>query len=101
MFLLITVAIAKQDNPIISAQSPGELSDVYAIKLISCNTKSALLSLTPPYFQSFVSQSRNIKTITNLFDKKYMDMDYNMLLDVCTGVKIELTDNEIRITCKE
>ena len=56
-----------------------------------------LLSLIPPYSQSFESQSRNIKTITDLFDKKYLDMNYNMLLDVCTGVKIELTDDEIRI----
>ena len=56
-----------------------------------------LLSLIPSYSQSFASQSRNIKTSTDLFDKRYLDMNNNMLLDVCTGVKIEPTDDEIRI----
>ena len=56
-----------------------------------------LLSLIPPYSQSFASHSRNIKTTTDLFDKRYLDMNNNMLLDVCTGVKTEPTEDEIRI----
>ena len=51
----VTLAIAKQGNPEIAPPSPGELSDFYA-KLNSCNTKPVLLSLIPPYSQSFTTK---------------------------------------------
>ena len=43
-------------------------------------------------------KERNVKTISDLFDKKYLDINYNKLLDACDGVNVELTEDEIRIT---
>ena len=52
------------------------------------------LSLIHPFSESFVSRSRNIPTIPDLFDKKYLDLEYHDLLEVCSNVNIEITAEE-------
>ena len=44
----------------VKAPNKKEMENFYA-KSNSCNTKTVAISLTPPYSQSFVSKSRNIK----------------------------------------
>ena len=60
---------------------PGEinLKNFYA-KLNSCKTKAVALSLIHPFSYSFVSKSRDISTISDLFHKKYFDLEYHDLL---------------------
>ncbi len=38
--------------------------------------KSGALSLVHPYADSFISKSNKIKTVTDLFDEKYLNYDY-------------------------
>ena len=77
---------------------PGEinLKNFYA-ELNSCKTKAVALSLIHPFFDSFVSKSRDISTISDLFDKKYLDLEYHDLLKACSNINIQITDEEIKI----
>ena len=55
--------------------SPDELNGCLA-SLSECILKSVALSLVKPYSDSFVLQSRNIPTITDLFQEKFLDLHY-------------------------
>ena len=62
----------------------SDLSMFYT-ELNSCKTKPVTLSLIHPFSESFVSRSRNIPTIRDLFDKKYLDLEYHDLLEACSN----------------
>ena len=71
-----------------------DLSNFYT-ELNSCKTKPVSLSLIHPFSETFVSKSRNIPTISNLFDKKYLDLEY--LLEACAKVNIHITAEERKL----
>ena len=77
---------------------PGEtdLNNFFA-ELNSCKTKPVTLSLIHPFSDSFVSKSRNIPTIPDLFDKKYLDFEYHDLLEACSNVNIQITAEEMKL----
>ena len=80
-----------------AAPVPGdtELMNFYA-ELNSCKTKAAALSLIHPFSDAFVSKSRNVPTISDLFDKKYLDFEYHDLLKACEKISPKITDEEVR-----
>lgn len=86
-----------KSEPEVEAPTEEELNEFYA-KLNTCKTKPVALSLIPPYSQSFVTRSRNIKTVSSLYDKNYLDIEYHQLLDACSSVEFELTDEEIKLS---
>ena len=45
--------------------------------------------------------SRNIPTITDLFQEKLLDLSYPELLENCDNVEVELTDMEIKVVGRE
>ena len=55
------------------------------------------LSLIHPFSDYFVSKSRDISTISDLFDKKYLDLEYHDLLKACSNINIQTTDEEIKL----
>ena len=72
----------------------NELND-FLHSLNKCKTKPVCLSLADPYYKSFISTNRNIKTVPELFQKSFMDISYPELLKKCNEVEIKLTENEI------
>ena len=82
----------------VAAPVPGdtELMNFYA-ELNSCKTKAAALSLIHPFSDAFVSKSRNVPTISDLFDKKYLDFEYHDLLKACEKNSPKITDEEVRL----
>ena len=74
----------------------ADLSKFYT-ELNSCKTKPVTLSLIHPFFESFVSKSRNIPTIPDLFDKKYLDLEYHALLEACSNVNVQITAEERKL----
>ena len=82
----------------VAAPVPGdtELMNFYA-ELNSCKTKAAALSLIHPFSDAFVSKSRNVPTISDLFDKKYVDFEYHDLLKACEKISPKITDEEVRL----
>ena len=50
------------------------------------------LSLIYPYSDTFVSKSRNIASIPDLFEKEYLE--YHDLLEACSNVNIQITAEE-------
>ena len=82
----------------VAATVPGdtELRNFYA-ELNSCKTKAAALSLIHPFSDAFVSKSRNVPTISDLFDKKYLDFAYHDLLKACEKIFPKITDEEVRL----
>ena len=80
--------------------SPDELNGCLA-SLSECILKSVALSLVEPYSDSFVLQSRNIPTITDLLQEKFLDLTYPELLEECNTVNVELPDKDIKVIEKE
>ena len=67
--------ISKRQNesavpkPEVPAPSQAEVEEFYS-KLRKCNSKPVVLSLVPPYAQSYVLPSRNISTVMDMFKKE-------------------------------
>ena len=64
-------------------------------KLNRCEEKAALLSLIDPYADQFISKSRNIPVLTDLFDPNNLDLKYPELLRKCLEVEINISEKEI------
>ena len=63
----------------------------------SCKTKPVSLSLIHPFSETFVSKSRNIPTVSDLFHKKFLDLEYHDLLEACSNVNIQITVEERKL----
>ena len=63
----------------IPVPSKPEMDAFYA-KLSKSISKPIALSLIPEYADSYVLKSRCVPTISDLFDKKYLDLCYPELL---------------------
>ena len=50
-----------------------------------------------PFSETFVSKSRNIPTIPDLFDKKYLDLEYHNLLEACSNVNVQIMAEERKL----
>lgn len=84
-----------------TAQKPSddELNGFYK-SLSDC--KPECLSLVhPSYLVCFISKTRNIKCIADLFDQKYLELSYLELLQECNKVDVKLSDQEIDLIEKE
>ena len=59
--------------------------------------KPVCLSLEEPYAASFISQTRDISSILDLFDAKYLELDYITILKECHHVRLDITDEQIKL----
>lgn len=73
-----------------------DLRNFYS-ELNSCKTKPVSLSWIHPFSETFVSRIRNIPTISDLFDKKYLDVEYHDLLEACSNINIQITVEERKL----
>ncbi|KXJ23861.1 Chromatin modification-related protein YNG2 [Exaiptasia diaphana] len=73
-----------------------EIGDLF-LKLNDCKRKTAILSLVPPYADSFVLKSRRIPALTDLFDPENMKLNYVDLLAKCSEINITLSDSELHL----
>ena len=71
-----------------------EMDNFYA-NLNKSRIKPVALSLIEPYSSQFVSQSRSIPTIPDLFDDENLKLSYTDLLKKCFSVEICLSSEEI------
>ena len=78
----------------IPVPSKPEMDAFYA-KLSKSISKPITLSLIPEYADSYVLKSRCVSTISDLFDKKYLDLCYPELLKACHEVDIKITKEQI------
>ncbi|XP_048586934.1 uncharacterized protein LOC116607025 isoform X1 [Nematostella vectensis] len=78
-------------TPSVSAE---DVSEFYK-KLNQCETKASILSLIDPYANQFISKSRNIPVLTDLYESSNLDLKYPELLRKCLEVKINISDEEI------
>ncbi|XP_068691131.1 uncharacterized protein [Montipora foliosa] len=92
--------ISKRQNesavpkPEVPPPSQAEVEEFYS-KLSKCNSKPVVLSLVPPYAQSYVLPSRNISTVMDMFKKKNFELSYNELLKLCQSTSIEIRKEKI------
>ena len=80
----------------IQAPTEAELNSFHE-KLNTCKSKPVALSLIYPYSVSFVTKSRTIQTVPDLHNEKYLNMQYNELLEACAKVTIEITPEQAKI----
>ena len=69
--------------------------DTFYANLNKSSIKPVALSLIQPYSDQFVSQSRSIPTIPDLFDNENLTLSYPDLLKKCFSVEICLSTEEI------
>ena len=71
--------------------------DAFYAKLSKCRSKPIPLSLPviPEYADSYFLKNRCMPTISDLFDKKYLDLCYPELLKACHEVDIKITKEQI------
>lgn len=64
-------------------------------KLSQCGTKPSVLSLIPPYADSYIPKSllpTYPKPLSELYQPKFLELDYSHLLLECESTDIQLTD---------
>lgn len=71
-------ATADSARPVPTPDS-SELNDFFA-RLSLCKNKPVVLSVIHPYSETFSPKSSHIQAIPDLFDKKYLNMEYHELL---------------------
>ena len=76
------------------AVSVDEMSQFFK-KLNQCEEKASLLSLIEPYADQFISKSRNIPVVTDLYDPNNLHLNYPELLRKCLQVEINISEKEI------
>ena len=88
--------ISKRQNesavpkPEVPAPSQAEVEEFYS-KLSKCNSKPVVLSLVPPYAQSYVLPSRNISTVMDMIKKENLELSYNELFKLCQSTRLQIT----------
>ena len=75
--------------------SADEMREFYK-SLSEGSIKPVCLSLIHPYSESFISTTRNIKAVTDLFEKKYLDLSYTDLLKECHKIDVKLSEEQIK-----
>ena len=97
--------ISKRQNesavpkPQVAALSEAEVEKFYS-KLSKCNSKPVVLSLVPPYAQSYVLPSLNISTVMDIFKKQNLEISYNELLNCARKPALRLQKKKL-IRCKK
>ena len=66
-------------KPQVPTLTQTEMENFYD-ELSKCKTKTIVLSLVPPYADSYVLPSSKIPTKMDLFDKNNLELPYNELL---------------------
>ena len=89
-----------KEGYLIPQPSKADLEQFYSC-LNECKVKPVCLSLVETYAESFISKARGIPSIKELFDEKYMKLNYIDLLKECKKVEISLTDEQIKIIEKD
>ena len=74
----------------------AEEMDAFYHSLSECKIKPVCLSLIHPFADSFISSTRNIKAVTDLFDPKYLKLSYTDLLKECNKVQLNPSDEDIK-----
>jgi hypothetical protein len=64
-------------------------------KLNGCSSKPVALSLVDPYAEQYISKSRSIPTVSDLYDPANQDLDYPQLIKKCFEVKINISEKQI------
>ena len=97
-------AASRESQPSCQAQTgiPTQLASTeemnkFLAALNLCETKPVVLSLIDPYAEQFVVKSRNVPVLSDLYDLNNLELDYPELLQKCVGVKIMLSDEDIKI----
>lgn len=84
-----------ENKPALKPPSADELQEFYK-SLSECSVKPVCLSLIHPYSEPFISTTRDIKSIPDLYEKKYFDLSYAELLQECYKVDLKLSEEQIK-----
>ena len=76
------------------------MNDFYK-SLNYCKIKPVALSLVNLYAKDFILKSRDIPTVSDLFDKKYLTFEYHELLKACTDISINISERDIKLIEKD
>ena len=54
-----------------------------------------VLSLIDPYADQFIDESCTLRTVSELFQTKNLDLQYLELLKLCTNITLNISENGI------
>jgi hypothetical protein len=84
----------------LSKPSAKEL-DAFYKSLSECKIKPVCLSLEKSYADTFISKTRNISTYADLFDPKFLQLNYIDLLKECYKVELSISPEDIALIERE
>ena len=96
----MSAPVSRNDKVRVAIQKAEELKQFYN-SLSKCKKKPICLSLVQSHSESFISKTRGIKPITNLFDENYLHMNYANLLREGQKIHLRLSDAEIELVERE
>ena len=76
-------------KPEVPAPTQVQMENFYS-ELSKCKINPVVLSLIPPYADSYVLPSHKIPIIMDLFDKNNLELQFNELLKICQSINIEI-----------
>ena len=95
-----TVKSSHKPKAPLAAPSSEEL-DAFYESLSECKIKPVCLSLEKPYATSFISKTRNISCISDLFDPRFLELKYINLLKECHKVELTISPEEVALIGRE
>lgn len=74
--------------------SADDINEFYK-KLNKCSTKAVALSLVDPYAEQFVSNSRTVPVVSDLYETANLDLEYPELLQKCIAVNLDISEENV------
>ena len=87
---------AHKPKALLSKPSAKEL-DAFYKSLSECKIKPVCLSLEKPYADLFITKTRHISTYADLFDPKFLQLNYIDLLKECYKVELSISPEDITL----
>ena len=87
-------------HPNVFSPSQAEMTSLFE-KLNNCKIKSVALSLTNQYADQFISKSRTISVVSDLFETENLALDYHELLQKCAKVNLDISRQSIDVIEKD
>ncbi|XP_066272266.1 uncharacterized protein [Branchiostoma lanceolatum] len=76
--------------------SEGEMNELFE-NLDKVKFKPVVLSTDEQHCESFIPKSKYVSTISDLSDGKYLKMSYDQLMEACSNVHLQLSDDDRKL----
>ena len=96
----VSAPVSRNDKVRVAIPKAEGIKQFYD-SLSECKNKPVCLSLVQPHSESFISKTRGIKPITDLFYENYLQMNHADLLKECQNIQLRISDAKFQLIERE